>query len=539
MSVGVPASGPTTATFLFTDIEGSTRLLRSHRATYARILADHHRILREQLAAYGGTEVDNQGDAFFVAFPRARDAVLCAAACQRELTSHAWPDQADVRVRMGVHTGEAELDAERYVGLSVHRAARVSGVGHGGQILVSQTTASLLQDEEDLSGIALRDLGEHRLKDLSHPTRLYQADVDGLEATFPPLRVERAPGRRRRRVLFAAAALVAATASAAALTLGRSSSSPPVIVPNSLVRIDPTTLEQTQVEPVGPSPDLVVASGGYVWVTHYILRGGSGPSGLVNTGTRTLTRLDPRTGVATVVGGGLAPCGIAPDPSGDIWVANCFPRHSGQRPNVVRIDAKTLAFKQTWPATGVFGYYRGLAYGDGSLWAGGDRNEVTQFSPTGAKKVTATAEPPGALAWSDASGDLWITNFENGTLTRLHAANGAERVIRQPALNPASLIVDGDTVWVGDWSNPMLVRLPALGSGVVRTISLPVQNPAGGIWTIAAGAGYVWATAPTDDALWRIDPTTDHLKRIALPYPPAGVTADANNVWVTVQGSQK
>jgi len=526
-----------TATFLFTDIEGSTQLLRSHRDEYPRILAEHHRILREQFERHGGREVDNQGDAFFVAFGRARDAVLCAAACQRELASHPWPDGAAVRVRMGIHTGEAELDAERFVGLSVHRAARVSAVGHGGQVLVSQTTASLLDDEEELPGVALRDLGEHRLKDLSRPARLYQADVAGLEMGFPPLEVERAlaPSRRRRRALFAAAALVVAATAAAALTLRGSAAPPPVIVPNSVVRIDPTTLEQTQVVPVGPSPDLVVAAGGYVWVTHYILRGATGPAGLVNSGTRTLTRVDPATGTATVVGGGLAPCGIAPDPSGDVWVANCFPRRSGQQPNLVRIDAKTLAFKKTWPAPGVRSYYRGLAYGDGSLWAGGDRDAVTQLTPTGAKRTIATAAPPGALAWSDASGDLWITNFGNGTLTRLHAATGAESVIHSAALNPASVIVDGDTVWVGDWSGPTLIHLPAIGSGAAHGISLPTHNSAAGVWALAAGAGYVWATTPDDDALWRIDPNTNHVERIALPYPPAGVAADANDVWVTVR----
>jgi class 3 adenylate cyclase len=207
-----------TATFLFTDIEGSTQLLRSHRTEYAQILADHHRILREQFAQYGGAQVDNQGDAFFVAFGRARDAVLCAAACQRELARWAWPSGATVRVRMGIHTGEAELAAERYVGLSVHRAARISGVGHGGQILVSQTTAALLEDEDDLPGIVLKDLGEYSLKDLTRPARLYQVDVDGLEETFPPLKVERRPGldRRQHTVVIAAVALVVGVAAAAA-----------------------------------------------------------------------------------------------------------------------------------------------------------------------------------------------------------------------------------------------------------------------------------------------------------------------------------
>ena len=122
-----------TATFLFTDIEGSTQLLKAYRSEYASILADHHRILREAFSAYGGREVDNQGDSFFVAFPRARDAVLAAATAQRGMAEHTWPGGATVRVRMGIHTGEADLAADRYVGMSVHRAARISSVGHVGR----------------------------------------------------------------------------------------------------------------------------------------------------------------------------------------------------------------------------------------------------------------------------------------------------------------------------------------------------------------------------------------------------------------------
>ena len=148
-----------TATFLFTDIEGSTELLKAHRGNYAQLLAEHHLLLRDAFAAYGGTEVDNQGDSFFVAFTRAKDAVLAAAAAQRALAEHAWPGGATVRVRMGIHTGEAARASDRYVGLSVHRAARISAIAHGGQVLVSQTTASLLEDDDELPGVAIEDLG--------------------------------------------------------------------------------------------------------------------------------------------------------------------------------------------------------------------------------------------------------------------------------------------------------------------------------------------------------------------------------------------
>ena len=162
-----------TVTFLFTDIEGSTRLLQELGDGYTDALAEHRRLLRDAIERHEGVEVDTQGDAFFVAFARAADAVAAAREGQRAL------EGGPVRVRMGVHTGEPLLTDEGYVGMDVHRAARIASAGHGGQVLVSQTTRDLLSDPSPL-----RDLGEHRLKDLSAPQRLYQLGDD----EFPPLK---------------------------------------------------------------------------------------------------------------------------------------------------------------------------------------------------------------------------------------------------------------------------------------------------------------------------------------------------------------
>jgi class 3 adenylate cyclase len=161
-----------TVTFLFTDIEGSTRLLLELGDRYADVLAEHRRVLREAFARHGGLEVDTQGDSFFVAFARASDAVAGAQAGQDAL--HGGP----VRVRMGLHTGEPMVGDEGYVGIDVHRGARLASAGHGGQILLSQTTRDLLD-----STFELVDLGLHRLKDLSEPQRLYQLGTEG----FAPL----------------------------------------------------------------------------------------------------------------------------------------------------------------------------------------------------------------------------------------------------------------------------------------------------------------------------------------------------------------
>ena len=152
-----------TVTFLFTDIEGSTRLLDELGERYADVLAEHHRLMREAFRPRSGIEVDTAGDAFFVAFERASDAVAAAAAAQDALAP------TGLRVRMGIHTGEPLVTVTGYVGMDVHRAARVMAAGHGGQVLISQTTRELLD-----SAVDLVDLGEHRLKDLSAPQRLYQ-----------------------------------------------------------------------------------------------------------------------------------------------------------------------------------------------------------------------------------------------------------------------------------------------------------------------------------------------------------------------------
>ena len=162
-----------TVTFLFTDIEGSTRLLKQLRDRYAEALADHQAILRNAFSKHGAYEVDTQGDSFFVAFVRAKDAVAAAIDSQVALAAHAWPDGVELRVRMGIHTGEPTVGRERYVGLGVHRAARICASGHGGQVLLSQTSRELLRDDP-IDGVTLLDLGEHQLKDLDEPERLYQ-----------------------------------------------------------------------------------------------------------------------------------------------------------------------------------------------------------------------------------------------------------------------------------------------------------------------------------------------------------------------------
>ncbi len=175
-----------TVTFLFTDIEGSTRLLQELGDRYGDVVRDHRQLLREHLGEHGGTEVDTQGDAFFYSFPRSKDAVAGAVAAQRALVEHDWPDGAQVLVRMGLHTGEPSVGEEGYLGLDVVRAARICSAGHGGQILLSETTRALLGNQLP-EGVSVVDLGEQNLKDIQHE-RIFQLAFDDGPQSFPPLK---------------------------------------------------------------------------------------------------------------------------------------------------------------------------------------------------------------------------------------------------------------------------------------------------------------------------------------------------------------
>jgi predicted ATPase/class 3 adenylate cyclase len=181
-----------TVTMLFTDVEGSTRLLERLGDDFAGLLATHHRIVRDAVAARRGHEVGCDGDGFFVVFPRAGDALAAAASIQCTLAREAWPGGVSVRVRMGLDTGEPRLVDGDYVGLDVHRAARIAAAAHGGQVVVGETARRLLGDGLP-AGLGLRDLGAHLLKDFPAPLRLFQLTGEGLAADFPPLRTLDAP----------------------------------------------------------------------------------------------------------------------------------------------------------------------------------------------------------------------------------------------------------------------------------------------------------------------------------------------------------
>jgi predicted ATPase/class 3 adenylate cyclase len=176
-----------TVTFLFTDIENSTRLMQAMGDRYPAAQTAHHEMLRAAFQSNEGHELRTEGDSFFCVFASAIDACQAAADAQRSLAGYAWENGQVLRVRMGLHTGEAPLVGNEYIGLDVHQAARVAGAAHGGQVVISNTTRGLVEGNLK-PGLRLRDLGAHRLKDLAQPEHLHQLVIEGLQETFPALR---------------------------------------------------------------------------------------------------------------------------------------------------------------------------------------------------------------------------------------------------------------------------------------------------------------------------------------------------------------
>jgi class 3 adenylate cyclase len=181
-----------TVTFVFTDIEGSTELIKRLGEGYGEVLSAHRRLVRDTLTAANGTEIDSQGDAFFFAFARTRDAVAGAVDVQRAHASHAWPDGLQLRVRIGLHTGEPSVGEEGYLGLDVVRAARICTAGAGGHVLLSETTRALVGSSLP-DGVSLFPLGERHLKGLDEPERVYELEIDGVTPPPPSPAPEPAP----------------------------------------------------------------------------------------------------------------------------------------------------------------------------------------------------------------------------------------------------------------------------------------------------------------------------------------------------------
>ena len=554
-----------TVTFLFTDIEGSTVLLRRLRARYSEVLADHQRILRSAVEEAGGDEIDSQGDSFFFVFRRARDAVLAAANAQRGLASHSWPEAGVVRVRMGIHTGEAAVSNGRYLGVAVHRASRISSAGHGGQVLLSQTTHNLLEDEEELP-LDLRDLGKQRLKDFERPVRVYQLVIPGLQERFPPLRtvdrpekphprVPRLRAERRRWPVLAAAGLVGAAGLAAVLVLTVGGKTTTAVEPNSVAAIDPKRNAVVADVRLDSRPAAIAAGEGAVWV--------------VSTDAKTLSKIDP--GAKRITGSAAVP-GVPSDVAagdGAVWVLHSSSLQPATSPDafVSRFEPHSLGFDRTIDTGGVFDgttYADPIAVGRG-VWAsaaGGPTayGRIVRLDPRKEKVTASLAVRSGGL-----SGVL-VAHRAGGlaadrTATWAVTGQGVLRIdpkTRQTAEVPgpgasgpaattlAYLVAVGEgAVWVaGEAFKPcndvtpeqckyiggILWRIDPGSNAVDGQTRAGLQPSA-----IAVGAGAVWVADRPNKSVLRIDPRSlDVVKKIEIGTEPVDLAVADGAVWLAV-----
>ena len=507
-------------TFLFTDIEGSTQLVRQLRGRWPEVLAEHQRLLREAFAAHGGYEIDTQGDAFFYAFGSAHEAVLGAVEAQRALSGYPWPDTTPVKVRIGIHTGQASPVDGRYTGLAVHRAARIQAAAHGGQVLVSQSTQSLLEDEEEDLQVNLRDLGDQRLKDIDRPVRVYQVAAPGLEAQFPPLRqeaesaaaAEPVPLYRRPIVLAAAALVLVAVVAAVAVLVTRSGGGGlSGVHANHVGIIDPASGDIVDEVEVGAGPGPVAFGDGTVWVG--------------NQDEETLTPIDAETRKPgrLVTLENRTPTGIVVDRTG-VWVAN------GEWPggSLQRVDPKFGRVTSTIEDADA----GKVTLGDGALWAVLDSTlaKINRAAERPSGKTFA-GRFPNAIVFG--AGALWVSNSGESTVDRFNPSTFKGGPVHDPynvGEQPSAIAFGEAAVWVANAGSDSISRIDPASDGVEN---YPVgRNPR----AIAVGEGFVWVANGDDGTISKFDPATDEVvDTIKTGNQPAGVTVGAGYVWVTVQ----
>ena len=504
-----------TVTMLFTDIEGSTRLLQQLGERYGELLADHRRLLRAAFAAHGGREMDTQGDAFFYVFARARAAVEAAVEGQRALAAHEWPDGAECRVRMGLHTGEPSVGEEGYHGIGLHRGARIAHTARGGQILLSSSTAELIHDDLP-AGVTLRDLGRRELKDIERPEHVYQVLADGLPAEAPP----RDAGRPRRRLGIAAAVGVAAVAAAAvAVVLGTRGGSGPTaasaapVTADSVGIFNPSSGRLTGQIPVGASPSAVTVGADSVWVA--------------NVDDHSVSRIDPAKQVVIQtfqVGNG--PAGIAYG-GGFVWVTNALDG------TVTQIDPGTNTVVDAAIAVG--NQPTGIAVGGRYVWvANSSDSSVSRISLATGKALPGTIPVDGgATGLAVGDGSVWVTGQATGTVTRIDERSGSVLTPIHAGSGANAIAVGAGAVWVANSLDGTLSRIDPATNSVDSTI--PVGDGPSGV---AVSANRVWVSNAFAGTVLRIDPARNvPVQTLTTGNRPAGIAVEPDGLYVAVRTS--
>ena len=526
-----------TVTFLFTDIEGSTQLVKRLRGGYAHVLLEHQRLLRAAFDEGGGREIDTQGDAFFVVFTRAMDAVLAAAAGQRALADQPWPEDAAVRVRMGIHSGEPTIGGDRYVGLGVHRASRICAAAHGGQVLLSNVTRELVEDDLP-PDVRLLDLGEQKLKDIDRAERLYQLVAPGLRTEFPLLRSSgevafggregelaaaagatvkpiSVRGVRSRRTILAVCGLVLAAVIGlgALLAVGAfGNGGGTVVQAHGLGVIDPA--RNKVVDAIGlPSGASDIAAGaGSVWVAERV--------------DGTVLRIGPKDRrVIKTIGVGFPPDAVTVG-ADTVWVAESAGSDNFASVQPINPETNALGARQTL----AIGYFKvtGLTSDAEGIWLGLGR-VIRIDEPSG----RIHSPVPGVTAAAIASGDgvLWAAEGQDQVVSRVDpVTNSVQTSIPFGARDPASMVIGAGSLWVTDLGKDLVWRIDPVRNEVEGTVS--VGN---GPTDIAFGAGAVWVANRYDGTVSRIDPKKGVVvSTMKVGKRVDGIAVGEGAVWVTV-----
>jgi class 3 adenylate cyclase/streptogramin lyase len=513
-SVSVLPSG--TVSLLFTDIEGSTQLQHRLGERYQEVVSEHRRLVEQAFASHDGVVVDRQTEAYFVAFPRARNAVAAAAEAQRAIAEHEWPDGVDVKVRMGIHSGDPELEGDRYVGLAVSRAARIAASAHGGQVLLSSSARALLSDHERT---ALRSLGRYRLRDFPEPEPISQLVVDGLPSQFPPLHTEAA--RSRRKWLLIGAVGLALVVVGAVVAFTERGSSSVKVGPTSLAVINPKSNRVAYAIDLGFKSNLITAGENYVWVVD--------PKG------STLWKIDPRkrrvAGVFPLaVGAGDVPFGLAVG-EGAVWVAVI----RGKQPVVLELGPDVGNLRRTIPygrelTAGYLTRLQPLAVGSGAVWGIDPAISGLWRIPLAPGRVRNLAEGLDALSLAVGGGAVWIAGSSG--VTKIDAATGLQlgshSVGTQGTAEAASIAVASDAVWYAAGSGDTLSKLDPQSLAVVETVAVG-DGPSG----VAVGDGAVWVANSRDGSVSRVDPRSGETKWIKVGLTPGGIVAAYGAVWTS------
>jgi class 3 adenylate cyclase/streptogramin lyase len=505
-----------TLTLLFTDIEGSTQLQHRLGERYQDVVREHRRLLEAAFDEHGGVVVDRQTESFFVVFTRARHAAQAAADAQQALAEREWPDGVQVKVRMGIHSGDPELHGDRYVGLAVSRAARVCACAHGGQVLLSSSTRALMSDHDRT---VLRSLGSYRLKDFAEPEPISQLIVDGLPSQFPPIRTE-AVSTRKTRLLLVAAALLLASLAALAIVVFTSGGGSVEVGPTSLAVIDADSNEVTDAIDLGFKSNLIASGEGHVWVVD-------------PTGT-TLRKIDPQERRVTIfslgVGAGDVPFGVAVG-MGAVWVAV----HRGTRHFVLEVGPEVGEGRNEIPygeetAAPAFSRMQPLAVGGGFVWAldaaGGS---LWRIDPR-AKRQRKLVEGLGGLSLAVGRDAVWVASSSG--LTKIDPATGlvlsSERVGSEAFSESPSVALGADAAWFAASSRPTLSKIDPETVATSDTFTVG-RGPSG----VAIGEGAVWVANSRDGTVSRVDPEDGETETVELGAVPGGIVADFGAVWTS------